>query len=107
MESVGRWRAPWPLGPRRLFSGDVACPHYGPGRGDLPGVFEASHVSGGWAHIGPLVCLPGSSLVDRATAHSPRRQIDSRADPLPPEDFPEDLGLLRDLRRPGKSLAPP
>ncbi len=30
---------------------------------------------------------------------------DGRPDPLSPEAFPKDLGVLRDLRRPGRSLA--
>ena len=63
MESVGRSGAPWPLGPRRLLSDDVDRPPYRFSRGDLPGVFEASRVIGGWAHTGPLVCLPGYRLV--------------------------------------------
>ena len=32
-------------------------------------------------------------------------RLDGRPDPLSPEDFPQDLGLLRDLRRPGRPLA--
>ena len=32
-------------------------------------------------------------------------KIDGRPDPLSPEAFPKDLGVLRDLRRPGRSLA--
>ena len=77
------------------------------GAGNLPGVVEASRVMGGWAHTGPVVYLPGDRLVDQSTAHSPRREIDGRPDPLPAQDFSKDLGVLRNFRRPGRSLAAP
>ena len=57
------------------------------------------------AHTGPLVCLPRYRLVDQPAARSPRSKSDGRPDPLSPEAFPKDLGVLRDLRRPGRSLA--
>ncbi len=96
---------PGRAGPGRLLSNDVDRPPYRFGRGDLSRVYEASRVIGGWAHTGPLVCFAGYRLVDQSAAPAPRRQIDGRPDPLPPEDCPKDLGVLRDLRRPGRSLA--
>ena len=57
------------------------------------------------AHTGSLVCLARYRLVDQPAARPPRSKADDRADHLSPEAFPKDLGVLRDIRRPGGSLA--
>ena len=74
-------------------------------RGDLPDAFETSRVAGGrahtWASGWPRPLLPGGSAGRSLAAPQAYR----RPDPLSAEAFPEDLGIFRDLRRPGGSLA--
>ncbi len=75
------------------------------GHGDHAWGVKAGRVGCGWAHTGPLVCLPRYRLVDQSAARSPPRKADSGSDPLSAEAFPENMGVLRDLHRPGRSLA--
>ena len=55
--------------------------------------------------VGPLVCFARDRVVDQPAARSPARQADRRSDHFPAESFAQNLGILRDLRRPGRSLA--
>ena len=83
------WIAPVIAAAAVIYSGGVKAGRAGCGRADT----------------GPLVRLPRHRLVDQPAARSPPSTADSRADPLSAETFPQDLGVLRDLRRPGRSLA--
>ncbi len=68
-------------------------------------VIQTGRAGCGRAHTGPLVCLPRNRLVDQPAARPAAKQADSGSDSLSAEAFPENLGVLRDFRRPGRSLA--
>ena len=94
-----------PHGPGRLLPDDVDRPRPCHRRGRSIWRLSRPAALAGRAHPGPLVCLPRHRLVDQPAARSPRSTAVGRPDPLSPEAFPEDLGVLRNLRRPGRSLA--
>ena len=105
MGSGGRPAAPLPHGPCRLVSDHVDRPGHGHCRGDCAGGVKAGGPGGGRTDIGPLVCRPCDRLVDQPAAGAAPSQADRGATPLSAEDLPENLGLFRDLCRPGRSLA--
>ena len=93
--------------------GDLACfcrrmwvaPAVATAAADLSNDLETSRMGCGWAHTGTLVCLARYRVVDQPAACSPRRPPNHRPDRLSPQAFPEDLEVLRDLRRSAGSLA--
>ena len=100
MEPVGRLGSQSPHRSRRLVPDHVDRPSHCRCRSDYARAIEAGRAGCGRAHTGPLVCLSRYRLVDQSAARSPPRTVDSGSDPLSAEAFPEDLGVLRDLRRP-------
>ena len=54
------------------------------------------------ADTGALVCLTGYRLVDQPAARPPGSAAVGRTDRLSPESFPKNLGVLRDICRPGR-----
>ena len=105
MATVGE---PGPQSRRRpggLLPIDVDRPRDRRCRDDPPRVFEAGRAGDGRAHPGPVVCLPRHRLVDQPPARSPKSGTFGGPDPLSPEAFTEDLGVLRNLRRSGRPLA--
>ena len=54
---------------------------------------------------GPVVRLPRHRLVDQPPARPPQSGAYGGPDPLSQEAFAQNLGVLRNLRRPGRSLA--
>src|SRR5512142_2529392 len=97
MESSQRPGAAQPQTRRRLPD-HVDRPGIVPRRIDLSVVLEAGHVERVMATTGALVCFARNRVVDRSAARSPRSKAQPRPDHLPAEDFPEDLGLFRDIR---------
>ena len=71
----------------------------------LSGGIDAGHAGSGGTDSAPLDCLARNRLVDQPAARPPRSAADGRPDHFSAEDFAQDLGVLRDLRRPGRSLA--
>ena len=53
----------------------------------------------------PVVPLAGHRVVDQSSARARRSAPDDGADDLPAQGRAQDLGVLRDLRRPGRPLA--
>ena len=105
MGSVGRLGSHEPHRPRRLVSNHVDRPVRCRCRRDHARSIQTGCAGCGWPHTGPLACLPRYRLVDQSADRSPPRKADSGSDPLSAEAFPEDLGVLRDVCRPRRSLA--
>ena len=66
---------------------------------------QAHGAVGSGPHPAAVAGLASDRLVDRAAARAPRSAADTRADRLPAESVAQDLGILRDVCRPGRSLA--
>ena len=96
---------PRPPGPRRRVGEDVDRPRARWRRVRVPVAGPAGRPRRRRAHPAPLVRRPGHHLADQPSADAARRAADHGPAALPPRRRPQDLGLLRHLRRPRRSLA--
>ena len=71
----------------------------------ITGGGEPGGVGAGGADTAALVRRARHRVVDQPPARSPQGAPDGRADALPARACAQDLGILRDLRRPGRPLA--
>ncbi len=85
---------------------DVDRPGHRRGRSDSRGVIRSVRVAACRTDTCPVVRLAGYRMVDQPAARPWRSATDSRPDALPPESRAKDMGVLRDLRRSGRQLAP-
>ena len=90
---VGSWRTMW-IAPVMATAAAITVAASGPAA-----LAVAGPILGLWFASPALAWWIGSA------AHPPRSTADSRSDPLSAEACPENLGVFRDLHRPGRSLA--
>ena len=107
VESVRQPGSPESSHPRRLLSHHVGRPRRGHGSRAPVDAGPTGRARGRRTSPGSLARRACHRLVDQPAAGSPRGKAERRSDRLSPEAVPKDLGVLRDVRRPRRSLAPP
>ena len=90
---------------RRLFALDVGRTRRRRRHGDPSGGRAPGGVGAGGADTAVVVRLARHRVVVQPPARAPRGDLDARADALPARACAPHLGVLRELRRPGKPLA--
>ncbi len=105
MAPVGDPGSPARRGSGGFFPVDVDRPRDRRRRDDRPRGFEAGRAGDGRARPRPVVRLSRRRLVDQPPARPPQGRPFGEPDPLSPEAFAQDLGVLRDVRRSGRALA--
>ena len=105
MDALGPlgWR--WLHHPRRLLPIDVDSTRDLHRRGRLSRRIDAGHAGSGGTDFVPVAGLPRDRLVDQPADRAPRSAAHGRPSRFSTDNFAQDLGLFRDLRRRGRSLA--
>src|SRR5271169_5312430 len=105
MESLERTRSWPPHEPGRNLPDDVDRPGAVDLRGDLSRGFAAFGPGLCWTPARTLVHFAAHRMVDQPSAGPPRSAADGGPDRVSAKTVAQDLGVLRDLCRPRRSLA--